>query len=59
MNIKEKKKSLISLSNPEWQNILNLRLEVQSDFYDNESLSIATYNKILDWKLHKQLSRIE
>ncbi len=57
--IKEKKKNLISASNPEWQNILNLRLEVQRDFYDNELLSMPTYNKILDWKLHKQKTRIE
>jgi len=57
--IKEKNKILISLSNPEWQNILNLRLEVQDDFHDNESLSLQTYNKILDWKLHKQKSQIE
>ncbi len=57
--IKEKKKNLISVSNPEWQNILNLRLEVQRDFYDNESLSIPTYDKILGWKLHQQKNRIE
>jgi hypothetical protein len=57
--IKEKKKSLISISNPEWQNILDLRLEVQRDFKNNESLSIPTYSKVLDWKLHKQKSRIE
>ncbi len=57
--IKEKKKNLISISNPEWQNILNLRLEVQRDFYDNESLSMPTYDKILSWRLHKQKGRIE
>lgn len=59
IEIKEKKKSLISISNPEWQRILNLRSEVQTDFHNNESLSIPTYNKILEWKLHQQKSRIE
>ena len=57
--IKEKKKSLISLSNLEWQNIVNLRLAVQNDFYNKKSLSIPTYNKILDWKLHQQRSQIK
>ncbi len=57
--IKEKKKSLISISNPEWQHILNLRLEVQRDFHDNEALSIPTFDKILGWTLHKQTARIE
>ncbi len=62
MNIKEikvQRKRLISPSNPEWQKILNLRLEVQRDFNNNESLSISTYNKILDWKLDRHESRIE
>ena len=57
--IEEKRKRLISISNPEWQNILGLRSEVQRDFYDKESLSIPTYDKILDWKLHQQKRRIE
>ncbi|MDJ0916093.1 MAG: hypothetical protein QNI95_21175, partial [Desulfobacterales bacterium] len=57
--IKAQRKRLILPSNPEWQKIRNLRLEVQRDFNDNESLSISTYNKILDWKLHKHESRIE
>ncbi|MCP4219292.1 MAG: hypothetical protein GY765_31955 [bacterium] len=57
--IKEKKKHLITGSNPEWQNILDLSAEVQKDFYENESLSIPTYIKILAWKLHNQKSRID
>ncbi len=57
--IKEKKKHLISISNPEWQLILDLRSGVQKDIRDHESLTIPTYNKILAWKLRKQTSRIE
>jgi len=57
--IKEKKKRLISLSNPEWQEIVNLQLSVQNDFQNKKSLSIPTYHKVLDWKLQKQKSQIE
>ena len=57
--IKQKRKKLITELNPEWQNILDLRSDVQKDFHNNEFLSIATYYKILDWKLDKQKSRIE
>jgi len=57
--IKEKRKRLISSSNPEWQNILNLRLEVQGDFRENRFLTIPTYDKILEWKLQNQNQRIK
>ena len=62
MNSKEiavKRKILISNSNLEWQNIVKLRLEVQRDFYDKQSLSISTYDKILDWRLRNQQSQVE
>jgi hypothetical protein len=57
--IKEKKKHLISISNPEWQWILDLRSRVQRNLQDHESLTIPIYIKILEWKLGKQRSRIE
>jgi len=57
--ILEKRERLISKSNPEWQNIHELKLDVQKDFNNNESLSIPTFNKILDWKLQNQKSKIE
>ncbi len=57
--LKEQKKDLISSSNPEWQNIQALQLEVQRDFSDIQSLSISTYTKVLDWKLGRQKSRAE
>jgi len=59
MKIKESKKELITLSNPEWKNIHDLSLEVQNNFLDNESLSIPVYHRILDWKLHNKRSQIK
>ncbi len=56
--IQENMKNLISPSNPEWQEILSLRQEVQRDFHDHESLSIPTYHKILEWQLRGQKSQI-
>lgn len=61
MNIKEikqMKKKLISSSNPEWQNILKLRISVQKDFNNNHFLTVSTFDKILDWKLNQQKSQI-
>ena len=57
--LKEKRKELISSSNPEWQDILALSHEVQNDFRKSQSLSIATYDKILEWKLPNQKSQIK
>lgn len=57
--IKENKKTLISPANPEWQEILNLRQEVQRDFREHEALTIATYHKILEWRLRGQKSQID
>jgi hypothetical protein len=62
MNVKkitDKKPIFISNSNPEWQSIIDLRLQVQRDFNNNESLSIPTYEKILTWKLHQQKTQIK
>lgn len=52
--LKAKKKTLITRSNPEWRKILDLRSQVQKDFQNKKSLSISTYQQILDWKLAKQ-----
>lgn len=57
--ILQKKKTLISPSNPEWQEILNLRGAVHRDFRELESLSIPTYQKILEWRLRRQKSQLE
>ncbi len=57
--IREKRRNLISESNPEWQHILNLRFEVQRDFKNNQSLSIPTFEKILEWKLRNMRSQVE
>lgn len=57
--IKAKRKELISDSNLEWREILDLSSDVQKDFNDNESLTIPLYNKILDWKLSGQTALLK
>ena len=52
--LKDIKQQLITASNPEWQDILELRSAVQKEFQDHESLSIPTFAKILNWRLEKE-----
>ena len=48
--IKEKYKRLISASNPEWQEIIELHKIVQQEFQQHECLSLSTLEKVLHWK---------
>jgi hypothetical protein len=54
MNINEirvKHKRLISASNPEWQEIIELQKVVQHEFRQHECLSLSTLEKVLHWRI--------
>lgn len=57
--IKNAKQNLISVSNPEWQEILELRSSVQNNFQQNGFLTPPTFYKVLSWKLADQQSLID
>ncbi|MGZ8174171.1 MAG: hypothetical protein ACXW01_09165 [Methylobacter sp.] len=62
MEIEELKKSrqqLITLTNPEWAYIVNLRNLVRHEFATQGWLTIQTLDTVLDWKLRQQRKRTE
>lgn len=62
INIDELKKyrqQLITLTNPEWAYIVNLRNLVRHEFATQGWLTIQTFDAVLDWKLRQQRKRTE